>query len=227
MREAVRADARDAGKLLRHEHASLALAQRCSGVRAPAPLFTALLNYRHSAGRDRGRSGGCLGRHRDAWAARSAPTTRSTLSVDDLGEGFALTAQVQSPAEPGRVCGYMHDGAGAAGGGAGACAEHAAERSGDAAGGASASSCCRGGTRRRRRIRRTSASTSCSRRRCRRDAGGGGGGVRGRAAELRRAERAGQPAGAPPDRAWGAGRTSGWRSASSAAWRWWWGCWRS
>ena len=36
--------------LLRHEHASLALAQRCSAVPAPAPLFSALLNYRHSPG---------------------------------------------------------------------------------------------------------------------------------------------------------------------------------
>ena len=109
-------------ELLRHEHASLALAQRCSGVPAPAPLFTALLNYRHSQACAAARS---ARRRTRAWEGievlRGEERTNYplTLSVDDLGEGFALTAQVAAAVDAERVCGYMQHGAGGAGGGAG------------------------------------------------------------------------------------------------------------
>lgn len=97
-------------RLLYHEHASLALAQRCSGVPAPLPLFSALFNYRYGL---------------QATPADSTVTQQGwegmtilggeewtnypvTLSVDDVGEGFRLTAQVSAPIEAQRVCTYMH-----------------------------------------------------------------------------------------------------------------------
>ena len=49
MRAGVKATHERLTTLLNHEHASLALAQRCSGVGGAAPLFSALLNYRHTA----------------------------------------------------------------------------------------------------------------------------------------------------------------------------------
>ena len=86
---------RSLAELLRHEHASLALAQRCSGVPAPAPLFSALLNYRYSSQEDA--AGAQL-----AWegievlGGEERTNYPLTLSVDDLGEGFALVAQAQA-----------------------------------------------------------------------------------------------------------------------------------
>jgi amino acid adenylation domain-containing protein len=97
-------------RLLHHEHASLALAQRCSGVPAPLPLFSALLNYRY----------GLQATTADAAVAQQGwegmvilggeewTNYPVTLSVDDLGEGFELTAQVSVPIEAPRVCTYMH-----------------------------------------------------------------------------------------------------------------------
>jgi amino acid adenylation domain-containing protein len=95
-------------ELLRHEHASLALAQRCSGVEAPTPLFSSLLNYRHSL-REAEPSPGAA----QAWAGikvlESAERTNYPLLllVDDFGDGFSLTAQAVKPIEPGRICEYM------------------------------------------------------------------------------------------------------------------------
>jgi amino acid adenylation domain-containing protein len=94
--------------LLWHEHASLALAQRSSGVAAPAPLFTSLLNYRYS-----GRTKGSHEAGRPGAGGRNVRGQERTnypvaLSVDDLGEEFSLSAQVAAPAEAERVCRMMH-----------------------------------------------------------------------------------------------------------------------
>jgi amino acid adenylation domain-containing protein len=100
---------RQLAELLRHEHASLALAQRCSAVPAPTPLFSSLLNYAHSAGEAQARSEekarawegirGLSGGGRNNYPV--------TLSVDDLGEDFLMKAQVESSVDANRVCEYM------------------------------------------------------------------------------------------------------------------------
>ena len=76
-------------ELLRHEQASLALAQRCSGVEAPMPLFTALLNVRHGAA-EAGGDAGLQGLRLHAGRERS--NYPLTLSVDLAGHAVALVA---------------------------------------------------------------------------------------------------------------------------------------
>ncbi|MCG1056192.1 AMP-binding protein, partial [Mycetohabitans sp. B5] len=90
--------------LLEHEHASLALAQRCSGVPAGTPLFSALLNYRHNA-MDSSERSGLPGV--ELLSARERTNYPLILSVDDDGQSLRLTAQVVSSLEPERVCAYM------------------------------------------------------------------------------------------------------------------------
>ncbi len=87
--------------LLRHEHASLTLAQRCSKVQPPTPLFSTLFNYRHSP-----ESGAAATPLDGIEFLRGEERTNYPLAmaVDDLGEGFALTAQVAASVDPQRVC---------------------------------------------------------------------------------------------------------------------------
>ncbi len=101
--EAVRAMRAQLAELLVHEHAPLALAQRASGIGGTAPLFTALLNYRHNgrpaepdgAPATGGRPSGIEVRH-----SRERTNYPLTMSVDDNGTGFVLTVQAVSPIDP-------------------------------------------------------------------------------------------------------------------------------
>ncbi|WEF35134.1 non-ribosomal peptide synthetase [Pseudoduganella chitinolytica] len=91
--------------LLRHEHAALALAQRCSGLAAGMPLFSALLNYRHSHS---------AGTHDVEvlegvrfLGVRDRTNYPFGLYVDDLGQDFALTAEIHRSVSAARIVGFV------------------------------------------------------------------------------------------------------------------------
>ncbi|GLQ98962.1 non-ribosomal peptide synthase/polyketide synthase [Dyella mobilis] len=102
--QSVRAAHARLAELLRHEHASLALAQRCSGVAAPAPLFSALLNYRHNRAHvrtDEPSEASSDGIERISGVDRS--NYPFALSVEDYGDALGLSVQVQQPVSAQRV----------------------------------------------------------------------------------------------------------------------------
>ncbi|KAF9950728.1 hypothetical protein BGZ72_007664, partial [Mortierella alpina] len=103
--------------LVEHENASLALAQRCSGVPSGSPLFSALMNYRHTLAP----AGGC-GPSDIEFTAKEERVNHEgidflggqertnypfTLSVEDFGQALGLTAQVLQPVDPADVCRYV------------------------------------------------------------------------------------------------------------------------
>ncbi|SDE75732.1 amino acid adenylation domain-containing protein [Paracidovorax valerianellae] len=91
--------------LLHHEHASLALAQRCSALAGSTPLFSALLNYRYSPPAQGPQSALWEGME---WLGSEERTNYPLeLSVDDLGEGFTLTAKVDRRVDAQRLCEWM------------------------------------------------------------------------------------------------------------------------
>jgi amino acid adenylation domain-containing protein len=106
----VRAMHKQLAQLLRHEHAPLALAQRCSAVQAPAPLFTSLINYRHTPVGKKSEQAERQRMFEGVQALRSEERTNYPvgLSVEDLGEHLGLTAQVVESIGAARVCGMMH-----------------------------------------------------------------------------------------------------------------------
>ncbi|WP_445327111.1 amino acid adenylation domain-containing protein [Xenorhabdus sp. PB30.3] len=91
--------------LLEHEQAPLALAQQCSGVAQPMPLFGALLNYRHSQMTQAEMDTIWAGMR--VVAAEERTNYPITLSVDDLGDGFQLTALTVTEISPDQVTSYL------------------------------------------------------------------------------------------------------------------------
>ncbi|MEY9946670.1 non-ribosomal peptide synthase/polyketide synthase [Kitasatospora sp. GAS1066B] len=92
--------------LLVHEHAPLALAQRAGGIGGSAPLFTALLNYRHSHAPEDGADAGLAGV--EAEHGQDRTNYPLTMAIDDLGSGFLLSAQTIAPIDPELVCSLAH-----------------------------------------------------------------------------------------------------------------------
>ncbi|TFF33719.1 non-ribosomal peptide synthetase, partial [Pseudomonas sp. RIT623] len=100
--DALQATQQRLSALLAHEHASLALAQRCSGVPAPAPLFSAMLNYRHGQVADEARRLDWQGiEFLDGQERSNYPLS---LSVDDMGERLRLVAMAPATVGAMRVC---------------------------------------------------------------------------------------------------------------------------
>jgi amino acid adenylation domain-containing protein len=105
VKELVEHTQRELVELLSHEQASLAVAQRCSGISGAAPLFTTLLNYLHST----------LHPETEQLEMTSGVTVTEsrewtnyplTLSVDDQGDRFVLTAQTDRRINPRRIIEY-------------------------------------------------------------------------------------------------------------------------
>ncbi|MGJ7607440.1 amino acid adenylation domain-containing protein [Variovorax sp. LT1R20] len=113
----VRLDGRSAGaaleetaatlaELLRHEHAPLTLAQRCSGLAANTPLLSALLNYRHSRDETEGEEGISGIHHIESRDRTNYPFV---LHVDDHGESFSVTAEIVERVDAARIAGMVRE----------------------------------------------------------------------------------------------------------------------
>jgi amino acid adenylation domain-containing protein len=102
--------------LLAHEHAPLVLAQQASGIPAHLPLFTALLNYRHSPRLSRNDRGAAEpGRQHTprTLGIGLIPAEERTnypvgVSIDDFGTRFGISSSAVASADPEQMCALLH-----------------------------------------------------------------------------------------------------------------------
>ncbi|MFI2620702.1 condensation domain-containing protein, partial [Streptomyces sp. NPDC018584] len=90
-------------RLLEHEHAPLAVAQRASGVTGDTPLFTSFLNYRHNAGQDAEASWDAAMEGTRLLFARELSNYPLALLVDDNGDKIGLSVDATAPIDSAAV----------------------------------------------------------------------------------------------------------------------------
>ncbi|MFJ3928580.1 amino acid adenylation domain-containing protein, partial [Streptomyces sp. NPDC090022] len=92
-------------RLLEHEHAPLAVAQKASGLPGGTPLFTSLLNYRHiedhadGIPETEGRTGEETAGIRTL-LARETTNYPLAVAVNDSGKGIRVTVEAVAPVDP-------------------------------------------------------------------------------------------------------------------------------
>ncbi|KAF8950585.1 hypothetical protein BGZ46_004429, partial [Entomortierella lignicola] len=102
--DSVRRTQTDLAALLDHEHASLALAQRCSSIPAGTPLFSSLLNYRHNTAEsiDAAEIQGI-----NILDGQERTNYPFGISIEDGGDTLGITAQITKEIDSRRICRYM------------------------------------------------------------------------------------------------------------------------
>jgi amino acid adenylation domain-containing protein len=90
--------------LMKHEQTSLAMAQRCSGVAGPTPLFSSVLNYRH--GTPALRADGHVAADVTLLAIEGSTNYPILLSVDEGDSEFSLEMEVDQQIGAGRMLAY-------------------------------------------------------------------------------------------------------------------------
>ncbi|NQZ08923.1 MAG: amino acid adenylation domain-containing protein, partial [Algicola sp.] len=99
--------------LLPYEQASLALVQQCTSLVGDTPLFSAMLNYRHSAPADDTAmdelesAADTAGPDFTVIGGQERTNFPFNLSVDDWGDGFGLDVQIDSSLDAQRITDYI------------------------------------------------------------------------------------------------------------------------
>ncbi|KAG0220637.1 hypothetical protein BGX31_010763, partial [Mortierella sp. GBA43] len=118
VQECVRQTHKRLAELLEHEHASLPLAQKCSGVPAGTPLFSSILNYLHtslpSGETPAGSNTEFISQEEqvhypgiEVLGGRERTNYPFALTVEDFDTALGLTVQTLESVDPSRVSGYM------------------------------------------------------------------------------------------------------------------------